>query len=124
MSASTTINTPDRYELFVLPGDAKKLEIEKDTRIPNAATFKIQLEDHTLGNLLRMEMLRQSHVQFAGYKVPHPLEHYFLLKVQTSKNSTPVEALKNGINQLITDISSLEAQFQAEMGKFTSTNQF
>jgi hypothetical protein len=26
----------------------------KDTRITNAATFEVQREDHTLGNLIRM----------------------------------------------------------------------
>lgn len=48
------MNVPDRAETYYLPEDAKKIEVHKDTKIPNAATFIIQKEDHTLGNLLRM----------------------------------------------------------------------
>jgi hypothetical protein len=31
----------------------KRVEMEVDTKIPNAATFAIEREDHTLGNILR-----------------------------------------------------------------------
>ena len=44
---------------------------------------------------------------FAGYKVPHPLEHNFVLKVQTD-GALPVEVLQNGVDQLIGDLSLLE----------------
>lgn len=70
------MNAPDRFELFVIPEGKRKLvstvdilhvsfsnllnvithrvEMEEDTKIPNAATFKIEREDHTLANMLRM----------------------------------------------------------------------
>jgi len=32
----------------------KKITTIKDTKIPNAATFVVKKEDHTVGNLLRM----------------------------------------------------------------------
>lgn len=53
-------------------------------------------------------MQRQDHVRFAGYKVPHPLDHSLLLKVQTDRETIPVEALQRGIDQLIGDLSLLE----------------
>ena len=46
------MNAPESYELFVLPEGQKKVTVEKDTKLPNASTFIIRLEDHTLGNLL------------------------------------------------------------------------
>lgn len=57
-------------------------------------------------------MQRQSHVIFAGYKVPHPLEHAFVLKVQTDKTTTPAEALQRGVDQLIGDLSLLEERLK------------
>jgi len=33
---------------------ACRISIEKDTKVTNAATFTIQREDHTVGNLVRM----------------------------------------------------------------------
>ena len=36
-----------------------------------------------------MELLRNEAVLFAGYKVPHPLEHRIELRVQTTPAETP-----------------------------------
>ena len=41
--------------------------------IPSSSIFTFNKEDHTLGNLLRSQLLKSPHVRFAGYKVPHPL---------------------------------------------------
>lgn len=40
----------------------------------NSATYKIPLEDHTIGDLLRIYLLKNNQVKFAGYRVPHPLD--------------------------------------------------
>jgi DNA-directed RNA polymerase II subunit RPB11 len=53
-------------------------------------------------------MQKQPHELFAGYKVPHPLEHSFVLKVQTDRTTTPTESLQRGVDQLIGDLSLLE----------------
>ena len=37
-----------------------------DTKNPNAGLYKIRLHDHTLGNALRMQLLRDDKVLFAG----------------------------------------------------------
>jgi len=61
------MNAPLRFELVVLPEGAKKyvdlstslliscrVAITKETKLTNAASFNILLEDHTLGNIVRM----------------------------------------------------------------------
>jgi len=48
----------------------------------------MNLEDHTIGNLIRMHLLKNKEVKFAGYKVPHPLEPKVEIKVQTVKDNT------------------------------------
>lgn len=53
-------------------------------------------------------MQKQEHVSFAGYKVPHPLEHNFVIRVQTDDTTSPVEALQRGVDKLIGDLSLLE----------------
>ena len=37
--------------------------------IPSTAIFTLNKEDHTLGNLLRSQLLKNPRVLFAGYKV-------------------------------------------------------
>lgn len=46
-------NAPDRFALFILGPDEKRVEIQEDAHLANAATFVLNKEDHTLGNLLR-----------------------------------------------------------------------
>ena len=58
------------------------------------------------------QLLRDPQVLFAGYKVPHPLEHKFVLRVQTTPDYSPQEALSNAITDLISEISSLENRFR------------
>ncbi|KAF7318915.1 RNA-pol-L-2 domain-containing protein [Mycena chlorophos] len=108
------MNAPNRYELFVLDDGEKALEATEDTKIPNAATFKIVKQDHTLGNMLRAQLLSDPTVLFAGYKVPHPLHPYFLLKVQTDGTIPPATALENACTRLIATISQLESRFKRE----------
>ena len=39
----------------------------------NLSVVDIQDEDHTLGNIVRLQLLRDRSVKFAGYRKPHPL---------------------------------------------------
>ncbi|KAH0835942.1 DNA-directed RNA polymerase [Lanmaoa asiatica] len=108
------MNAPNRFELYVLEDGEKPVEVTEDTKIPNAATFKIVKQDHTLGNMLRAQVLSMPQVLFAGYKVPHPLHPYFLLKIQTDGTITPQAVLEQACTKLIATLSSLEAKFKRE----------
>jgi len=108
------MNAPNRYELFVLDEGEKPVEVTEDTKIPNAATVQILKQDHTLGNMIRGQLLAMPQVLFAGYKVPHPLHPYFLVKIQTDGTITPTAALEQACTKLIGTLSSLEAKFKRE----------
>ena len=94
-----------------------RLAISKDTRAQNTCVFTIQREDHTLGNLLCNATQKQPHVTFAGYAVPHPLEHLFVLRIQTSKESTPKAALKSAINDTIVELDTIKESFAEQVHK-------
>ncbi|CCM03290.1 uncharacterized protein FIBRA_05418 [Fibroporia radiculosa] len=108
------MNAPARYELFVLDEGERPVEVIEDTKIPNAATIKVMKQDHTLGNLIRAQLLSMPQVLFAGYKVPHPLQPHFLIKIQTDGTATPTEILEQACNKLIQMMVSLEAKFKRE----------
>ncbi|KAJ3991817.1 DNA-directed RNA polymerase [Lentinula boryana] len=108
------MNAPNRFELYVLDEGEAPVEINEDTKIPNAATIKILKQDHTLGNMLRAQLLSMPEVLFAGYKVPHPLHPHFLLKIQTDGTKAPDLILSDACNQLIGTLSSLEGSFKRE----------
>ena len=94
-------NAPDRYTLVLLQPGEQRIEVQEDMRIPNAATFVFNKEDHTLGNMLRHAVLSMPGVLFCGYKVPHPLEPRVLVKIQTDGSQTPVEVLQQACTKLI-----------------------
>ena len=69
-------------------------------------------EDHTLGNMIRCQLLKDPNVLFAGYKNPHPLEHKIILRIQTTSDYTPQDALRNAITDLISELSLFEERFK------------
>jgi len=65
-----------------------KMQVLTNEKMINSKTIVMNLEDHTIGNLIRMHLLKNKEVKFAGYKVPHPLEPKVEIKVQTVKDNT------------------------------------
>ncbi|XP_020377803.1 DNA-directed RNA polymerase II subunit RPB11-a [Chiloscyllium punctatum] len=106
------MNAPPAFESFLLFEGEKKITIIKDTKVPNACLFTINKEDHTLGNTIRSQLLKDPQVLFAGYKVPHPLEHKIVIRVQTTPDYSPQEAFTNAITDLISELSLLEERFR------------
>ena len=125
------MNAPPTFESFLLFDGEKKITKEQDTKVPNASIFTInkvlnlkevtnvfvQLlflfqEDHTLGNMIRCQLLKDPNVLFAGYKNPHPLEHKVILRIQTTSDYTPQDALRNAITDLISELSLFEERFK------------
>lgn len=56
--------------------------------------------------------------------MPHPLEHKFVLKVQTEKPLTPPQALERTVDQLIGDLAILEERLRVRMIRLMACSQF
>ncbi|KAG5019882.1 hypothetical protein JHK87_015737 [Glycine soja] len=93
------MNALDRYERFVVPEGTKNnylfsqssillfslVSYERDTKIINAASFTIEREEHTIDNILRMQLHRDPNVLFVGYKLPHPLQYKIIVREQVEQ---------------------------------------
>lgn len=113
------MNAPERHKSYLLDEDEPRLEYSKDEKIPNAGTFTINKEDHTIGNLVRIQLLRDKEVRFAGYQLPHPLEHRCLVKIQTTRSKpTPVTAFKRCVDDLQTEFETLDRKFREQVFKY------
>ncbi|XP_014254851.1 DNA-directed RNA polymerase II subunit RPB11 [Cimex lectularius] len=106
------MNAPPTFDSFLLYDGEQKIVRVTDTKVPNAALFTINKEDHTLGNMIRNQLLKDPKVLFAGYKVPHPLDPKFVIRIQTTNDETPQNALKNAIADLIAELSLFEERFK------------
>ncbi|KOO28713.1 RNA polymerase ii core subunit [Chrysochromulina tobinii] len=112
------MNKPDDFDCWRLPDDGSvaKVTIAPETKIPNAATLVIEREDHTLGNILRMQLLEDKEVHFAGYRVPHPLEPAIQIKVQTrSNNPGPIDAVDSALIKLTNELTALSSSFEKSL---------
>ncbi|KAF8641562.1 hypothetical protein HU200_067750 [Digitaria exilis] len=106
------MNAPDRYERFVVPEGTKKVSYERDTKIINAASFTIEREDHTIGNIVRMQLHRDPNVLFAGYKLPHPLQYKIITRIHTTSQSSPAQAYNLAVKDLDKELDSLKQAFE------------
>jgi len=125
------MNKPDDFDCWRLPDDesVQKVMITPDTKVQNAVTMVVEREDHTLGNMLRMQLLEDREVLFSGYRVPHPLEPAIQVKVQTrSDNPGPVQAVEAALGSLLGELKTFEERFRAELlsksGRNTTTQTY
>ncbi|XP_006834467.1 PREDICTED: DNA-directed RNA polymerase II subunit RPB11-b1-like [Chrysochloris asiatica] len=109
------MNAPPAFKLFLL-FKGVKITINKDTKVPNACLLTINKEDDTLRNIIKSQLLKDAQVPFASYKVPHPLEHKIIIRVQTT-SGWPSKTSKKELNsELEGALLSLEAQLQPTLG--------
>lgn len=120
------MNAPERTACFLLDEDngERKLEYTADTKIENAGKFRFNKEDHTVLNLLRMQLLRDPAVRFCGYQHPHPLLHYYDLKIQTNNSTvSPADVLSNAIEDLGGECDHLTQMFESAVEKWRKENE-
>lgn len=120
------MNAPERSASFLLDEDngERKIEYTPDTKVTNAGQFRFNKEDHTVLNLLRMQLLRDPAVRFAGYQHPHPLLHYYDLKIQTNSSTvSPGDVLSNAIEDLGGETDHLTQAFESALEKWKNENE-
>ncbi|KAI7862130.1 RNA polymerase Rpb3/Rpb11 dimerization domain-containing protein, partial [Spinellus fusiger] len=82
-----------------------------------AMTFCFKEEDHTIGNSLRHMINKNPQVNFCGYSIPHPSEAKLNLRIQTTGQTTAVEALTKGLNDLNDMCAHIHKTYQEALAK-------
>ena len=80
-------------------------------------TYSFKNEDHTLGNILRYILMKDSNTLFCGYSIPHPSEDLMNVRLQTKEKNTN-EVMEKAMNRIdeISDI--LSNKFQKALNDF------
>ncbi|KAJ9112374.1 hypothetical protein QFC19_000795 [Naganishia cerealis] len=121
------MNHPDRIAAWLVDEEngQKAMDVQDDTKLEGSIRVLLNAQDHTLGNMLRSQLLLDKNVIFAGYRIPHPLTNQVELRIQTDKNMEPYvsprKALLNACIALMNQTRELKASFieqvrVAEMG--------
>jgi|EP01083_Nonionella_stella_P072734 DNA-directed RNA polymerase II subunit RPB11 len=119
------MNAPERSACFLLDEDnaEEKVTYASDTKVSNAGTFTFNKEDHTVGNLISQQLLRDSFVRFSGYRIPHPLVNKIEMKVQTTSSTlAPIDVLYNAVEDLIEETSTLEREAKTAIERWKKEN--
>lgn len=74
------------------------------------ATFIIPNKGHTLGNIIRYELLKNENVILSAYKITHPLkeELQLYIKVESENDKKEKEIILETTDNLINKIKKLE----------------
>ena len=135
------MNKPDDFDVWRLPDDGlvekvtnsvfcvqllrctrphhtlpPQVTIDQDKKVTDAVMMTLEREDHTLGNMLRMQLLDDPNVLFCGYRQKHPLEPAIQLKVQTrSPNPGPVQVVDSALIALNAELKTFKDRFETEL---------
>ncbi|MEM4978762.1 MAG: DNA-directed RNA polymerase subunit L [Candidatus Nezhaarchaeales archaeon] len=76
--------------------------------------FEIIGEDHTFCNILRDFLQRNPDVEFAAYRIDHPLvsNPVFYVKVKSGK---PEDVLKKAVEEIISALEDFKAMIKSAM---------
>ena len=103
--------------------DKHKLEIINESSFDEySKTFTINDEDHTLANSLRYLVMKNPNVVFCGYTIPHPSEIKVNFRIQTNTNTTALDVLEKGLNDLNAQCEHILNVFQTSVHEYEQNN--
>ncbi|MGC8953520.1 DNA-directed RNA polymerase subunit L [Desulfurococcus amylolyticus] len=83
------------------------MEVRVVSRSERELVLEIYDEDHTLGNLLAKEAIRHPGVEYAAYRVPHPLKNMFEFTIIVKPGYTVESILRDIVNGLKNSLAEL-----------------
>jgi len=97
-----------------------RVTYQTDEGVEDAGTFTLTKEDHTIANLIRKQLLLNPENLFAGYIVPHPLQHRVQIKIHTKPSQTrkPDTAIKDALQNLLIETIRLKEAFKDALNGF------
>ena len=86
------------------------------------ATFSFVDEDHSLGNLLRNQIVKNKQVDFCAYSVPHPSEPLMNVRIQVAESAEGQtdanQVLRHGLKRVSKICDVLSEKFEARLAEF------
>ena len=88
------------------------------------ATYSFRDEDHTLGNLLRNQIIKNNSVEFCAYSVPHPSEPIMNVRIQCheSTDTDTKKVMNHGLKRISKMCDVMKEKFLADVEKFKREN--
>ena len=110
MSSQQKIEIADQDFLKIIP--------DKEESDYNC-TYSFKNEDHTLGNILRYILMKDSNTTFCGYSIPHPSEDIMNIRLQTKSENTN-DVMSKAMDKTIEISDILSKKFKDALKKYES----
>jgi len=100
-------------DLYTHVGDdsIKYVDIMRSKSIMRGVDIVVQNENHTMGNIITHYLNTNSNVEFAGYKMPHPLQESIVFRISLSESkdmiAETIAIFKDSIYKSIVEITEL-----------------
>ncbi|KAM0686705.1 DNA-directed RNA polymerase II subunit RPB11-a [Conglomerata obtusa] len=93
--------------------EQKTITITKDKKVPNTIEILVTGESHTLGNLLSQRLHEDSRCIFSAYKVAHPLNETFSIKVTAIDEYDALALVVDVLKELRAEVCGCIAQIES-----------
>ncbi len=84
------------------------MEVRVVSRSERELVLEITGEDHTLGNMLMREALKHPSVEYAAYRIPHPLKNIMEFTLVVKEGANLPEVLAEIISRLKNQIAEFK----------------
>ena len=97
-----------------------QLEVKRMDNDNKNATYSFRDEDHTLGNLLRNQIIKSNVVEFCAYSVPHPSEPIMNVRIQCHEgtDTDTKKVLNHGLKRVSKMCDAIKEKFNAKLAAF------
>ena len=123
MESQQAADEPEQLE------NAKRLAVSRNPpEDMSSATYSFVGEDHTLGNLVRNQIVKNKHVEFCAYSVPHPSEAVCNVRIQLAEASAGAgvdtdKVLKASLKRVSRVCDALTEKFQTRLQEFKAAQE-
>lgn len=92
------------------------MDIKVISRTNREIVLEIRGEDHTLGNILMREALRHPDVEYASYRIPHPLRDIMEFTLVVKEGADISTVLKDVLAKLREQICAFKDLVEKNVG--------
>lgn len=107
-------------------GDSEYVTIDRSSGVMKAVDIVLLNENHTLGNVITSYLNTHPSIDFAGYKMPHPLDERVVFRVTLKESSDIIgdatAVFKDSLMRLINDISDLIEDWRSNVKVYDRLN--
>ena len=93
------------------------MDLRVISRKDRELVLEIRGEDHTLGNLLMKEALKHPSVEYAAYRIPHPLRDVMEFTLIVKEGADVSRVLREVIDALRSEVSEFKKSVESVLGQ-------